>query len=145
MVKNETLGGFMSIPVDTPPTTSLSPGDQKVVRMMAEGEASAEDSNWVGGQATSAVSKDIKANFQIEDIAKILPHRYPFLLIDKVVEFEPGKRAVGIKQVSQLPLPHGRLDTYYMIFTCESNGSSFILTFAISHQSINQPNTDHRQ
>src|SRR3954468_4175795 len=34
------------------------------------------------------------------DILKIIPHRYPFLLVDKIVEFEPGKRAVGIKNVS---------------------------------------------
>jgi UDP-3-O-[3-hydroxymyristoyl] N-acetylglucosamine deacetylase/3-hydroxyacyl-[acyl-carrier-protein] dehydratase len=33
-------------------------------------------------------------------IQKILPHRYPFLLIDQVVEFEPGKRIVGIKNVT---------------------------------------------
>lgn len=34
------------------------------------------------------------------DIQKILPHRYPFLLIDKIIELEPGKRAVGIKNVT---------------------------------------------
>ncbi len=34
------------------------------------------------------------------DIMRILPHRYPFLLVDRVVELDPGKRAVGIKQVS---------------------------------------------
>jgi 3-hydroxyacyl-[acyl-carrier-protein] dehydratase len=34
------------------------------------------------------------------EIMRILPHRYPFLLVDRVVELEPGKRAVGIKQVS---------------------------------------------
>jgi 3-hydroxyacyl-[acyl-carrier-protein] dehydratase len=34
------------------------------------------------------------------DIMRILPHRYPFLLVDRVVELEPGRRAVGIKQVS---------------------------------------------
>ena len=34
------------------------------------------------------------------DIMRILPHRYPFLLVDRVVELEPGKRAVGIKQVT---------------------------------------------
>jgi UDP-3-O-[3-hydroxymyristoyl] N-acetylglucosamine deacetylase/3-hydroxyacyl-[acyl-carrier-protein] dehydratase len=33
-------------------------------------------------------------------IQKILPHRYPFLLVDNVTEFEPGKRIVGIKNVS---------------------------------------------
>lgn len=34
------------------------------------------------------------------DIQSILPHRYPFLLIDKVLEAEPGKRAVCIKNVT---------------------------------------------
>ena len=34
-------------------------------------------------------------------IERILPHRYPFLLVDRVIEFEPDKRIVGIKNVSQ--------------------------------------------
>lgn len=34
------------------------------------------------------------------DIMKIIPHRYPFLLVDRIVEIEPGKRAVGIKNVT---------------------------------------------
>lgn len=34
------------------------------------------------------------------DIQKILPHRYPFLLVDKVTELEEGKKAVGIKNVT---------------------------------------------
>ena len=34
------------------------------------------------------------------DIMRILPHRYPFLLVDRVIELEPGRRAVGIKQVT---------------------------------------------
>ena len=34
------------------------------------------------------------------EIMRILPHRYPFLLVDRVVELEPGRRAVAIKQVS---------------------------------------------
>ncbi len=36
----------------------------------------------------------------IEEITKILPHRYPFLLIDRIVEFEKGKMARGIKNVT---------------------------------------------
>ena len=36
----------------------------------------------------------------IEQIQEILPHRYPFLLVDRVVELEPGNRAVGIKNVT---------------------------------------------
>lgn len=35
-----------------------------------------------------------------EDIVRILPHRYPFLLVDRIVELEPGKRVVGIKNVT---------------------------------------------
>ena len=34
------------------------------------------------------------------DIQKIIPHRYPFLLIDKMLECEPGKRGVAIKNVT---------------------------------------------
>ncbi|VAV85048.1 3-hydroxyacyl-[acyl-carrier-protein] dehydratase, FabZ form [hydrothermal vent metagenome] len=36
----------------------------------------------------------------IKEILQILPHRYPFLLIDKIVEFEAGKSATGIKNVT---------------------------------------------
>ncbi|MGD0097001.1 MAG: 3-hydroxyacyl-ACP dehydratase FabZ [Terracidiphilus sp.] len=38
--------------------------------------------------------------FDIQEILGILPHRYPFLLIDRVVEFERGKRLVAIKNVT---------------------------------------------
>lgn len=36
----------------------------------------------------------------IEQIQEILPHRYPFLLVDKVIELVPGEKAVGIKNVT---------------------------------------------
>lgn len=35
-----------------------------------------------------------------KEIQNIIPHRPPFLLVDRVLELEPGKRAVGIKNVS---------------------------------------------
>ena len=38
--------------------------------------------------------------FNIQEIMDFLPHRYPFLLIDRVVEFEPTKRLVAIKNVT---------------------------------------------
>jgi 3-hydroxyacyl-[acyl-carrier-protein] dehydratase len=38
--------------------------------------------------------------FDIQEIMGFLPHRYPFLLIDRIVEFEPGKRVVAIKNVT---------------------------------------------
>ncbi len=34
----------------------------------------------------------------IEQIKEIIPHRYPFLLVDKILEVDEGKRAVGIKK-----------------------------------------------
>jgi beta-hydroxyacyl-ACP dehydratase FabZ len=36
----------------------------------------------------------------IEEIMRILPHRYPFLLVDRILEFEEKKRVVGIKNVT---------------------------------------------
>ena len=38
--------------------------------------------------------------FDLQEIMDFLPHRYPFLLIDRVVEFEPAKRLVAIKNVT---------------------------------------------
>jgi beta-hydroxyacyl-ACP dehydratase FabZ len=38
--------------------------------------------------------------FNIIEILKILPHRYPFLLVDRIVELEPDKRIVGLKNVT---------------------------------------------
>ena len=35
------------------------------------------------------------------EIRELIPHRYPFLLVDRVEELEPGVRAVGLKNVSQ--------------------------------------------
>jgi len=36
----------------------------------------------------------------ITQIEAILPHRYPFLLVDRIVDYEPGKRVVGLKNVT---------------------------------------------
>src|SRR5262244_1415925 len=36
----------------------------------------------------------------ITQIQMILPHRYPFLLVDRIIEYEAGKRVVGIKNVT---------------------------------------------
>lgn len=36
----------------------------------------------------------------VTEIRKLIPHRYPFLLVDRIVELEPNKRIVGIKNVS---------------------------------------------
>jgi 3-hydroxyacyl-[acyl-carrier-protein] dehydratase len=46
----------------------------------------------------SDISESTELN--AEQIQAIIPHRYPFLLVDRIVEIETGKRAVGIKNVS---------------------------------------------
>lgn len=38
--------------------------------------------------------------YGVTEIMKILPHRYPFLLVDRIVELDPDKRIVGIKNVT---------------------------------------------
>src|SRR5215213_2520117 len=38
--------------------------------------------------------------YDIGQIQEILPHRYPFLLVDKIIELEPKVRIVGLKQVT---------------------------------------------
>lgn len=36
----------------------------------------------------------------LPDVLDLLPHRYPFLLVDRITALEPGKRAEGVKQVT---------------------------------------------
>ena len=46
------------------------------------------------------MSDTIQLPLAYEDIIRILPHRYPFLLVDRIVEMELGKRVVGIKNIT---------------------------------------------
>lgn len=50
--------------------------------------------------ARPAPSQSENQMLGIEEIMKILPHRYPFLLVDRIVEMEEQKRIVGIKNVT---------------------------------------------
>ncbi|HOW59657.1 MAG TPA: UDP-3-O-acyl-N-acetylglucosamine deacetylase [Candidatus Omnitrophota bacterium] len=47
-----------------------------------------------------SANEPIKKTLTVEDIQKIIPHRYPFLFVDRIENFEPGIRATGFKQVS---------------------------------------------
>ena len=42
----------------------------------------------------------LKLPLELEDIKAILPHRHPFLLVDRVIELDPDKRVVAIKNVT---------------------------------------------
>lgn len=46
------------------------------------------------------MDKKINRKMDVEAIRAVLPHRYPFLLVDRILELEPGKRAVGLKNVT---------------------------------------------
>jgi hypothetical protein len=49
--------------------------------------------------------------YNVVDIQNILPHRYPFLFVDKIIEFIPGKLIVGIKNV-KFDIAEGLYTTY---------------------------------
>tara|TARA_B100000524_G_scaffold116737_1_gene57097 strand:+ start:2403 stop:3011 length:609 start_codon:yes stop_codon:yes gene_type:complete len=84
-----------SAPAALVPQHSAARVSKPAVRM-----CDAADENWTGAAKWSDAIKDPETVFPIERVKEILPHRYPFLLVDKVIEFEAGKRAVGIKKVT---------------------------------------------
>ena len=51
-------------------------------------------------EAATTPAVEVSLPLEAADIMRIIPHRYPFLLIDRVVELEPGKRVVAIKSVT---------------------------------------------
>jgi UDP-3-O-[3-hydroxymyristoyl] N-acetylglucosamine deacetylase / 3-hydroxyacyl-[acyl-carrier-protein] dehydratase len=51
-------------------------------------------------RASLTRGKTVSQELGIEEIMRILPHRYPFLLVDRIVEIDSGKRVVGIKNVT---------------------------------------------
>jgi 3-hydroxyacyl-[acyl-carrier-protein] dehydratase len=47
-----------------------------------------------------SVKKGVANVLDVKQIQEIIPHRYPFLLVDRIIELESGVRAVGIKNVT---------------------------------------------
>ncbi len=45
-------------------------------------------------------TQDIKTTFNIQEIHQLLPHRYPFSLVDRIIDYVPGEKAIGIKNVT---------------------------------------------
>jgi 3-hydroxyacyl-[acyl-carrier-protein] dehydratase len=52
------------------------------------------------GTSPGPAGRSLELPLDYSAIERILPHRYPFLLVDRIIEFEPDKRIVGIKNVS---------------------------------------------
>jgi 3-hydroxyacyl-[acyl-carrier-protein] dehydratase len=46
------------------------------------------------------INRPSKTVFTLEEIQQLLPHRYPFSLVDRIIDYVPGERAVGIKNVT---------------------------------------------
>lgn len=46
------------------------------------------------------MSSDLKLPLNINDLFEYLPHRYPFLLVDRVTELVPGERVAGFKNIT---------------------------------------------
>lgn len=42
----------------------------------------------------------LKTTFTVQEIHQLLPHRYPFALVDRIIDYVPGEKAVGIKNVT---------------------------------------------
>lgn len=41
-----------------------------------------------------------KTTFTVQEIQELLPHRYPFALVDRILDYVPGEKAVGLKNVT---------------------------------------------
>ena len=61
----------------------------------ANGSVSA--SSTTGDDVTTAVTK---TTYTLEEIQQLLPHRYPFALVDRIIDYVPGQKATGIKNVT---------------------------------------------
>lgn len=58
-------------------------------------------SDWPSAKDISSGATELPVPvYDVEAVMKILPHRFPFLLLDRVIAFESGKRAIGIKSVT---------------------------------------------
>ncbi|MEM7591092.1 MAG: 3-hydroxyacyl-ACP dehydratase FabZ [Cyanobacteria bacterium P01_A01_bin.83] len=43
---------------------------------------------------------ELKTSFNIQEIHQLLPHRHPFALVDRIIDYVPGEKAIGIKNVT---------------------------------------------
>jgi len=95
-----TLASAYSLSMPARAGTVRAPSPRACDAAVAEPPAEAAAVEWFGAAKWSDQFKEPEPVFDILKVKDILPHRYPFLLVDKVIEFEPGKKAVGVKKVT---------------------------------------------
>ncbi|MEM6451257.1 MAG: 3-hydroxyacyl-ACP dehydratase FabZ [Cyanobacteria bacterium P01_D01_bin.105] len=87
-----------SAPTSNPassPSTEEPPVAQKDAGKPVEKPAKSAAEQTSEGQAGAT-----QTTFNLEEIQKLLPHRYPFALVDRVIDYVPGEKAVGLKNVT---------------------------------------------
>jgi 3-hydroxyacyl-[acyl-carrier-protein] dehydratase len=82
----------------------------------------------------AGVVMDYQLPFDQTIIQRILPHRYPFLLVDRITEFEPDTRIVGIKNVAA-----GEQVLAIMILAKPENRDKLIFFMGIDHVRFRKP------
>lgn len=68
--------------------------------MITREVAHPEDKSGVSKAAAAVADRGTEYMLDVEAIRAVLPHRYPFLLVDRILDLEPGKRATGLKNVT---------------------------------------------
>lgn len=81
------------MPSSAPVPTEAAPATSSVT---APTSAKVDD----GGAPDNTPPESIKTTYTLEEIQQLLPHRYPFALVDRIIDYVPGEKAVGIKNVT---------------------------------------------
>jgi UDP-3-O-[3-hydroxymyristoyl] N-acetylglucosamine deacetylase/3-hydroxyacyl-[acyl-carrier-protein] dehydratase len=80
--------------------TAVKPSHRGTVTLVRELLRAGARLSGNGATARRSTKTETKAVYGIEEIMKVLPHRYPFLLVDRIIEIEEKKRIVGLKNVT---------------------------------------------
>lgn len=82
------------MPTSAPASTEVS------AVVSAPEEASTDSDNVSDGASDNASDNGPKKTYTLEEVQQLLPHRYPFALVDRIIDYVPGEKAVGIKNVT---------------------------------------------
>ncbi|MEM6867470.1 MAG: 3-hydroxyacyl-ACP dehydratase FabZ [Cyanobacteria bacterium P01_C01_bin.121] len=87
------------MPTSTPVPTEAEPSTASAVD--ASGDSS-KSSSGVSAKVDDGSEPDNapQKTFTLEEIQQLLPHRYPFALVDRIIDYVPSEKAVGIKNVT---------------------------------------------
>ena len=85
---------------DVTATTKSPSGVRSHARSRAVVFAEAKDAPADPGSSAKGLGKALPIAMDIGAIMNLLPHRYPFLLVDRVVEIQQGSYAIGVKNVT---------------------------------------------